>query len=366
MVPRSRLRLGVVGAGAAVCAQHLPRLRTLQNVRVDVVADSDPERAVRAADRFSIPETAGIWTDVVERDDLDAVVIGTWPDSHCEITVAALEAGKSVLCTSPLGWDLADGNVMAAAARAHPERVCMVFPTPMRRPHGHYIKQLIASGRIGAITAVDGISTSGEMLASDIVTWSEQVEWCGRRVLQLDAFSEALNDWVGPYTSLSAVATVPVTHKRDSSGHVVRIEVPQVVMVVGLLESGAAGVEYHSGVISDDHTPHQLVTIHGLDGTLRYDFETSTLKIARRGGNLETDDVPDSLLNCRSPEETFVDAVLRMRNGSSPAGDICMTFGEALSVMQRVEAVHQSAATGRAVRPKELGATDSVVETAHT
>ena len=81
-----------------------------------------PQRATRVA-RGGRPARAGPsvetdWRALIERDDIDLVDICTPGDSHAEIAIAALEAGKHVLCEKPLANTVAEAEAMAAAAEA--------------------------------------------------------------------------------------------------------------------------------------------------------------------------------------------------------------------------------------------------------
>jgi len=91
-----------------------PDLPAVQPV---VVAGIQPDRAAGAAQRFGWPESTDGWKAAVLRDDVRIVDICTPGDSHAEIAVAALEAGKHVLCEKPLATTVAEAEAMADAAR---------------------------------------------------------------------------------------------------------------------------------------------------------------------------------------------------------------------------------------------------------
>ncbi len=69
-----------------------------------------------AAEKWGWAETATDWRDAIARDDIDVIDIVTPGDSHAEIAIAALEAGKHVLCEKPLANTVAEAEAMAAAA----------------------------------------------------------------------------------------------------------------------------------------------------------------------------------------------------------------------------------------------------------
>jgi predicted dehydrogenase len=103
-----------------------------------------------AADRFGWEQTCTDWREAIDRDDIDLVDICTPGDSHCEIAIAALAAGKAVLCEKPLANSVEDAERMLAAA----ERagvVHMVCHNYRRAPAVLLAKRLIAEGRIGTV-----------------------------------------------------------------------------------------------------------------------------------------------------------------------------------------------------------------------
>ena len=119
-----------MGAAHSQAWRTAPRFFDLPlRPEMSVVVGRDAGRAAEAAARLGWAESSTDWrATVVERDDVDLVDICTPGDTHAEIAIAALEAGKHVLCEKPLANTVAEAEAMAAAA----ER-----PRPQRRPrHG--------------------------------------------------------------------------------------------------------------------------------------------------------------------------------------------------------------------------------------
>ncbi|MGP3535967.1 Gfo/Idh/MocA family protein [Microbacterium sp. RD1] len=118
-----------------------------------LVGRHDPDSSAR---RWGWGEAATDWRDVVARDDIDIIDIVTPGDTHAEIAVAALAAGKHVLCEKPLANTVAEAEEMAAAAeRAASVGVrAMVGFTYRRVPAATFARDLVAAGRIGDIRQV--------------------------------------------------------------------------------------------------------------------------------------------------------------------------------------------------------------------
>jgi predicted dehydrogenase len=118
-----------------------------------VLCGRDREAASAAAAKLGWQESATDWRDVVARDDIDVVDVSSPGDTHRDIAVAALEAGKHVLCEKPLANTVAEAEEMTQAAEAARERGVhsMVGFNYRRTPALALARDLVASGRLGRI-----------------------------------------------------------------------------------------------------------------------------------------------------------------------------------------------------------------------
>jgi len=116
----------------------------------------DAARTAAAADRLGWAATSTDWQDAVQRPDVDLVDVCTPGDTHAEIAIAALEAGKHVLCEKPLANSVAEAEAMVAAASRAAERGvrAMVGFTYRRVPAIALARRLVAEGRIGEVRHV--------------------------------------------------------------------------------------------------------------------------------------------------------------------------------------------------------------------
>jgi predicted dehydrogenase len=124
--------------------------------RMSVVCGRDADRVAEAAERMGWEDSTTSWREVLERDDVDLVDICTPGDTHAEIAVAALEAGKHVLCEKPLANTVAEAEAMTAAAEraaAHGVRAMVGF-TYRRVPAIALARRLVAEGRLGEVRHV--------------------------------------------------------------------------------------------------------------------------------------------------------------------------------------------------------------------
>lgn len=156
------LRIGMVGY-AFMGAAHSQGWRTAGRVfdlplRPDmaVICGRDATAVRAAADRHGWAEAETDWHALVRRDDIDLVDICTPGDSHAEIALAALAAGKHVLCEKPLANTVAEAEAMARAAEEARSRgqLAMVGFNYRRVPATALARRMVAEGRIGTLRHV--------------------------------------------------------------------------------------------------------------------------------------------------------------------------------------------------------------------
>ncbi|MEU8255138.1 Gfo/Idh/MocA family oxidoreductase [Micromonospora inaquosa] len=156
------LRVGMVGY-AFMGAAHSQAWRTVNRVfdlparaRMALICGRDTAKVADAADRLGWDAYTTDWRDLINRDDIDVVDICTPGDSHAEIALAALAAGKHVLCEKPLANTVEEARAMTAAAdtaRAAGVRSMCGF-NYRRVPAVTMMRQLVADGRLGVIRHV--------------------------------------------------------------------------------------------------------------------------------------------------------------------------------------------------------------------
>jgi predicted dehydrogenase len=118
-----------------------------------VVAGRDEAAVTAAAEKLGWSSTETDWKALVARDDVDLVDICTPGDTHAEIAIAALEAGKHVLCEKPLANSVEEAEAMVRAAERAPG-LAMVGFTYRRVPAVQLARTLVADGRIGTVRHV--------------------------------------------------------------------------------------------------------------------------------------------------------------------------------------------------------------------
>jgi len=148
------LRWGVLSTARIATGKVIPGFRRSTRNEVVAIASRDAGRARAVADRLGIPRAHGSYEALLADPDVDAVYIPLPNHLHVEWAIAALRAGKHVLCEKPMALSVADAERLAAEAEASGRLLVEAF---MYRHHPAWklVLRLVAEGRIGRLVAVD-------------------------------------------------------------------------------------------------------------------------------------------------------------------------------------------------------------------
>ncbi len=376
------LRVAVIGTGFmgrmhahAWRSAHrffdLPRTPALR-----VLVGTDADRTAAAASRWGFDEAATDWRGVVERNDVDVVDICTPGDTHAEIALAALAAGKHVMCEKPLANTIVDADRMVSAAESATESgvVSMCGFSYRRTPALALARRLIEDGRIGEVRHVraqylqDWLSDPGAPF-----TWRLDKARAGSGTLgDIGGHSIDTAQWltgddiVGVSAMLRTfVPTRPVLDEQVGLGGRAHadaqhraVTVDDAAAFTAQFAGGALGV-FEATRLATGHRNSNRVEINGDRGSVAFDF--------RSMNELDFYDAQDPLgeqgfrrIQANEPEHPYADAWWPAGHGlgyehlfthqvvdlvHAIAGDmqVAPTFAEAARVQRVLAAVEQSA-----------------------
>jgi predicted dehydrogenase len=147
------LRWGILSTANVARTQVIPGIQKADRCRIVAIASRDATRALAAASAAGIPRAHGSYEDLLADPEVDAVYIPLPNHLHAEWTIAAVHAGKHVLCEKPLALTSSDAERMVAAAETAGVLLMEAF---MYRLHPSWVavQELVTSGRIGRLVAV--------------------------------------------------------------------------------------------------------------------------------------------------------------------------------------------------------------------
>ncbi len=342
-----KIRVGVIGAGGNTTKLHIPGLQAQDGVEIVAVANRTAASGKRVADEFDIPHVAADWQEIIEDGAIDAVCIGTWPYMHAPMTIAALEAGKHVLCEARMAMNADEGRAMLAASHRHPRLVAQIVPAPHTLAFDATIAEMVGGGSIGELIALDArVSMAGFPNSDSAITWRQNRDLSGNNIMSMGIWYEAMMRWVGPMATVYAVGRAVVPHRVDENGRRVAMTIPDHLDIVGEMEQGGQLRFCVSSVLG--HAPAGVdVCIFGTEGSLRLlqaGSDPMTLYAGGRGDDgLSVVEIDPAKKGGWRVEEEFINAI----RGLEPVTHTDFTTG--VKYMAWTDAVTRSLRTGQSV-----------------
>ena len=341
---QNRIRLGLVGAGRNMVDRHIPNFQAIEDVKIIGVCNRSVESSKKVAFEYNIPKVYENWLELVNDPEIDAVVIGTWPYMHCPVTLAAINAGKHVLCEARMSMSAKEAQEMYRASQSNPGLVCQLVPSPITLEVDKYIKRLISEDFLGEILAIE-IEEGGAFLENDTpFHWRQNSDFSGYNIMSLGIWYEALMRWVGLASRVMAMGKTFVKMRKDESSKDLRsISIPDHIDVLADMDCGAQTHIRISKVTG--FADESKAVLHGSKGTLR--FSSGKLFGAKKGeAELKELTIPSEEEGRWKVEEDFIHAI---KDEKIVGGGANTVFEDGLKYMLFTEAAFQSIKTGRAV-----------------
>ena len=337
---QTAVKVGIIGAGGNTTSRHIPGLQAMEGVEIVGVCNRSHESSQRVADRFGIPKTYGNWQEAIHDPDANAIVIGTWPYMHCRATVAALQAGKHVMCEARMAMNAKEAHIMRRVSRQKTHLIAQIVPSPMTLRVDNTIKRLLADGYIGDVLVVEARAGGVFLDSAAPLQWRQDFDLSGLNIMSMGIWYEALIRWVGEATRIMAMGKTFVKMRPDATGVMRAVRIPEHIDVVGDLACGAQLHLQVSNVTGLGGAPE--VFVFGSAGTLR--FSGNRLYGGQKDDtDLVEIDIPDSEAGAWRVEEEFVNAI---------RGEEIIThtdFETGVKYMEFTEAVTRSMLSGTAV-----------------
>jgi predicted dehydrogenase len=163
MKPESKdekIRIGLIGTGFARSAQA-PAFKLCEGAELVAVCSGHYANAVRTAQEYGIKHTCESYEELLAIDEVSLVVVSTPPSLHHPITLAALEAGKHVICEKPMAMNVAQAKEMAECAASHPGQLAIIDHELRFNPTWRRMKELVDGGYLGDFYHVNVLISSG-------------------------------------------------------------------------------------------------------------------------------------------------------------------------------------------------------------
>ena len=342
------LRVGIIGTGFARRVQ-VPALHLVPGVVVTAIASRSAERARAVAAEFGIPHAFGSGEELARAPDVDLVIVSSTPDAHARHTIAALQAGKHVLCEKPMALTVREAEQMLEVAARSPG-LARIDHELRYEPNRRKVRQLIQLGTIGPVLHLELVLRPYVRGDGRPQTFDAPWTWwydAARGGGILGAVGSHLIDlcrfWTGSdIVEVGGRAATLVPERYDEQRVRRRVTADDYASFVMRLASGAIATITLTTVAS--HGPGHFAQVTGRDGTLVLTGET-TLEIGRAGGPLEDASIPDDLWEQTAPNNMWARSFVRLMRdvaavlGGRPAAGEPATFHDGLAVQRVMDAV---------------------------
>jgi predicted dehydrogenase len=285
----SVLRWGVLSTASIARKKWIPGVRRAERCELVAIASRDAERGRRVAAELGIPRAHGSYEALLDDPDVDAVYIPLPNHLHAAWTIAAARAGKHVLCEKPLALTSEDAQRMVDVCSAEGVHFMEAF---MYRLHPSWVavRDLVASGRIGRLTAVQSWFSYFNDDPADI---RNSLASGGGALMDIGCYSVNLSRMLfggEPVRVQAAMARDPASGVDTLTGAMLefagggvatftcatRLEADQRVHIYGTSGRISTGIPFN---IPPDRPTHVSVT-HGGDPPVAPDTETLTFATA--------------------------------------------------------------------------------------
>ncbi|HEU4383294.1 MAG TPA: Gfo/Idh/MocA family oxidoreductase [Anaeromyxobacteraceae bacterium] len=264
-----RHRVGVIGTSWWADLEHLPGLRSREDVELAALCGRDRDRLAAMAEKHAVAATFTDWREMIARGGLEAVVIATPNLLHREQALAAIEAGLHVICEKPLAMTAAEAREMAARAGVK-GRATLAFFTHRAVAAAAQVKRLVGEGFLGRPHHASAVYFSASHLKPDKpLAWRMRRAESGTGVLG-DIGSHVVDLvrwWLGDFARVSGQWQT-LTHERSGG----TADADEDCSFLAQLQGGAQAVFQASKLVAGRGN-YQRVELHGDRGSLVYEAE---------------------------------------------------------------------------------------------
>ena len=336
------IRVGLIGAGGNVRNRHIPGFNKVAGLEIIAVSNRSLQSSQSVADQFNIPRIYGSWQELLEDDEINAVCIGTWPYMHRSLTLAALEKGKHVLTEARMANTAQEARDMLEASRRNPHLVCQLTPTSTTYQIDRVLQRLIGEGFLGELLSIEVQALQNRFAdPGGDLHWRHNWELSGYNTLNIGASYESLMRWVGRGKRVMAMSKTHVPFRRDESGALKSVSIPDHIDILYELANGAQ-VHMRMSATTGLSTGNQI-WFYGTEGTIQVDQQQNIFAGSRGDAQLSPVPNPPGEQAHYRVEEEFANAI----RGTEQI--TMVPFETGVHYLEWTEAVIRSAQSGQAM-----------------
>lgn len=339
-------KVGIIGCGKIAQVRHIPEYLANPETEIAGYFDLNAQRARELAAAHG-GKVYGTYREMLTDPEIDAVSVCTTNATHAEIAVAALRAGKHVLCEKPMGSTLEECEAMVAAARESGKILMIGHNQELTRAHV-LAKQLLEEGAIGKLltfrTAFGHGGPETWSIDRGKSTWFFDKKRASMGAMaDLGIHKTDLIQFLSGQKVVEATARLVTLDKTDASGNPVGVD--DNAVCIYRLSGGAIGTMTASWTYygAEDNS----TVLYGTKGIMRiYDDPEYAVRLVKPGGEAVLYQVGQIQTNDNQTGSGVIDRFAACLGGEDPGH---LSGEAALDAMRAVFACIESSRTGRTV-----------------
>ena len=357
-MPSSTRKIGIIGVGFGAQV-HVPGFRS-EGWEVAAICSRTREKAQKAAAEAAIDDAYTDPMDVIRRDDLTAVSIIAPPGAHHALSIAALKAGKHVLCEKPFALDARQAKEMLDVAEKS-RRTAMVAHEFRHTPQRAYIRQLLAKGYIGKfqLCTIELFLDRYVSAEPRLLTWMAHKSDGGGLLGALGShYIDGLRFWFGEVASVSGwLATLRPDLVDTATGKKIKAETDDSFLLTLTFKNGGMATMIASFAVTP--TRGAKIVVMGDNGTLIAEqpgpnpLENGVVVASRDGAPLQELKTPAQYTPFTDARDhrlmAFRLLVRDFTRGVEQATSPAPNFTDGLRCQEVLDAVHESSESSRTV-----------------
>ena len=330
-------RIAIIGSGWWATTAHIPALQAHPDAQIVAIADQRPDALERAAAKYGIQNTYTDYRRMLDREDLDGVVVAVWHAAHYEVTRDCLQHGLHVMLEKPMVLLASHARELVELSQQRQRELIIGYPMHFTSP-ALRAQEVVQSGQLGEVRYVNCYfaSTTIDFLRGNDQPFGKLFHYPvsgpgdvysdpvrsggGQGHLQI-THSAALMHFI------TGIRPVSVTALMDN----LELKLDVVDAITARMSNGALASVGSTGNLQVSDPGKLALAVHGDDGWLDIDFITGAGKIRHADGSeeqfqaVEAGDLPEG---CEQPENLYplhatannlVDVITGKQSNGSPA-----------------------------------------------
>lgn len=303
------IKIGIIGCGRIAQTRHIPEYAANANAELYGFFDVNQQRAKSLADQYG-GRVYSSYEELLKDPEIDVVSVMTPNYTHAEISIAALYAGKHVLCEKPMAVTLKECEAMVRAAEVSGKKL-MIGQNQRLTPAHKKVKSLIEEGRIGEVLSFSTVfahaGTESWSIDGQNSWFTDKTKSCFGALADLGIHKTDLMIYLTGVKFVKASAVLGTLDKKDNDGNVISVDDNAFCTFIG--ENGCIGTMRASW--TNYGREENATSVYGTKAAVHiYRSKEHTVEVEYKDGTVEYFDMDSIQTNDNQTASGMIDAFM--------------------------------------------------------